>query len=677
MARTRFSISNFDQFKRSYESVAGDTRRQKALRQAFPEFYKQLTNEYKTAINNQIKKSTPKAPNKYTMPTSKVTSTVSKAKDIAKGVASKAKGYVGGAGRIASRYVAPIQGLTNIFSSNSDMADRGWGLGMVGTGIAAMANVPYAAPIAGSLLVGDMLKKNVAPSVGRAIGERIYGTGDEYTIDDSGFANAYEDKSGLLNLNLTPEQQAKVADYNKAIMNRNINEANRVLEEGTNEVNTPFGSNTEQVNQMNNDVYGGTYTVPTPPTRGLDFSPQNSQNGQEGGLNLIQDNLYQTPNQPSLNSIVEPVNYSNEYLASQNNLINQLYQNANQGVRNNMAEFNPYELRPYAQIDNTQMAPVPTQQQGIDYGALLNNFNKAMEADKKQNQMNAFVNAMGVFGTPSKKAPVYYVGANGRLNAIELDQPNQVAALPTDTQANYDKLMGQLKIQNAQQDAMLAQQKQAAANLKAQQEYIANQNMMNALGRQFNVDPAMFANPDIAKAALQYVFNPNIQAQANIQETIGKAPTEATLKAAEQRGATAGKLDEIELGKQYDIMIANINNEANMRQAQLEQMGMDRRTAATLANQAAVNQFTQLMENIRNNAQMSNALQLQTMRGQNAKDVANIYVTRGGYDEQAQMAKDWNTAMQMGMPIPQAIKYMQVRYPNFSLSQAEQREMNR
>ena len=669
----KISVKNLDDFIKTFKNARPIVKQ--TLKAAFPEYYEQMNNAYKkaTQVTKTLRDNLPI--NKPEV--AKETSKIAKAKDIAKGVASKAKGYVGKTGGIVSRYVAPIQGLTNIFSSNSDMADRGWGLGMVGTGIAAMANVPYAAPIAGSLVVGDMLKKNVAPSVGRAIGERIYGTGDEYNIDNSGFANAYEDKSGLLNLNLTPEQQAKVADYNKAIMNRDINKANKVLEEGTNEVNTPFGAGTEQVNQMNNDIYGGRYTVPTPPTRGLDFYSQNSQDGQEGGLNLIQDNLYQTTNKPSLNSIVEPVNYSNEYLASQNNLINQLYQNANQGVKNNMAEFNPYELRPYAQINNTQIAPTPTQQQGIDYGALLNNFNKAMDADRRQNQTNALVNAIGSLGSPSKKAPVYYVGANGKLNAIELDQPNQVAALPTDTQANYDKLIGQLRIQNAQRDAMLAQQKQAAADLKAQQEYIANQNMMNALGRQFNVDPAMFGNPDIAKAALQYVFNPNIQAQANIQETIGKAPTEATLKAAEQRGATAGKLDEIELGKRYDAMIANIDNEAKLRQTQLEQMGMDRRTAATLANQAAISQFTQLMENTRNNAQLGNALQLQTMRGQNAKDVANIYATRGGYDEQAQMAKDWNTAMQMGMPIPQAIKYMQVRYPNFGLSQAEQKEMNR
>ena len=125
------------------------------------------------------------------------------------------------------------------------------------------------------------------------------------------------------------------------------------------------------------------------------FYSQNSQNGQEGGLNEIQDNLYLEQYKPSLKPIVEPVNYSNEYLASQNNLINQLYQNANQGVQQQMSMNNPYDLgdiRPYAQIDNQQLAPVPTQQQGLDYGALINQFNAAMDADRKQNQINSLVN---------------------------------------------------------------------------------------------------------------------------------------------------------------------------------------------------------------------------------------------------------------------------------------------
>lgn len=344
-----------------------------------------------------------------------------------------------------------------------------------------------------------------------------------------------------------------------------------------------------------------------------------------------------------------------------------------------MSMNNPYDLgglRPYAQIDN-QQAPVPNQQ-GLDYGAMLNQFNQAMAADQRQNQVNQMINAFGALGSPSRKAPIYYVGAQGDLRAIELDQPSQVQPLPTNVSSNTDKFLGQLKIQQAQQADMLARQKQAAADLKAQQEYIANRNMMNALGRQFNVDPNIFANPEIAKSALQYVFNPEIQARANIQETIGKAPTQATLKAAEQRGETAGKLDEIQLGKQFDAMIANINNNAKLEEQAMIQGGMDGRKAAELANQRAISQYIQLMDNLKTNAELNNALQLQSMRGQNALDVAGIYANRQGGSQQLPVGQQiYLEAVKSGTPVPQAIKYAQVVDPTFGATQAELNELNR
>ena len=68
------------------------------------------------------------------------------------------------------------------------------------------------------------------------------------------------------------------------------------------------------------------------------------------------------------------------------------------------------------------------------------------------------------------------------------------------------------------------------------------------------------------------------------------------------------------------------------------------------------------------------------MKGQNAVNVANIYANRQGnsvYSEQEAMDKDWNTLIGAGTPIPQAIKYMQVKYPNFGATQAEINELNR
>lgn len=686
MVNVRFS--NYEQFLNFFRSAPRNI--QNILYKAYPEFATRMTNDYmnatkkisqtadkvKDTITQGISGSTPK---QIGMVEDTIKATGKAAEKAAKsaGVLGKVGGKLGavarGGARLATRVAAPIQGAINVFNPNSDTTDKLAGGGMIATGIGTLAGVPFAAPVAGGLLLGDLLKKDVAPAVGNKIAEKLYGAEEDYVPYQQG------DLIDYTNLRLTPDEQAKINAYNKSIITRTKQDLDEGIAANKAEQKAwdDMINNNPEVNQFNNDYFGGSY--PQFPASNFGITSQNSQNAQEGGLNNFQDNLYLEQYKPSLKPIVEPVNYSNEYLASQNNLINQLYQNANQGERQQMSMNNPYDLgglRPYAQIDN-QQAPVPNQQ-GLDYGAMLNQFNQAMAADQRQNQVNQMINAFGALGSPSRKAPIYYVGAQGDLRAIELDQPSQVQPLPTNVSSNTDKFLGQLKIQQAQQADMLARQKQAAADLKAQQEYIANQNMMNALGQHLNVDPNMFANPDIAKAALQYVFNPDIQSRANVQETIGKAPTQAMLKAAEQRGETAGKLDEIQLGKQFDAMIANINNNAKLEEQAMIQGGMDRRTAAQLANQSAINQYTQLMNNLRTNAELNNALQLQSMRGQNALNVAGIYANRQGGSQQLPVGQQiYLEAVKSGTPVPQAIKYAQVVDPTFGATQAELNELNR
>lgn len=692
MARQRFSISNFDQFKRSYESIAGNASRQNALRQAFPEYYNQLMNEYKNNILTTkkvgIDKVKPEVPKSNVKPTvvkdvAKAASTANKATGIGSKALSLGGKAIKGFGALASR-IAPIQGGINLFSEDSDITDRVAGAGMIGTGLAATAGAGAAAamaPWATALVVGDVLKKNVARPVGEKIGQAIYGKEPDVSNIYSGLADV--DMLDPMMATLTPEQEQKVRAYNKGVIDRTLAEADASLAKGNEEIkawDNMINGNQDTVNQIENDVRGGSYPVSQSE---YGVYPQNSQNAQEGGLNINQDNLYLNQYQPSLKPIVDPVNYSNEYLASQNNLISQLYQNANQGEQQQMSMNNPYDLgglRPYAQIDNQQLAPVPSQQQGLDYGAILNQFNDAMKADQRQNQINQMVNTFGVFGTPAKRAPIYFIDHKGKMQAIELDQPSEMAPLPTNTTSNYDKLMGQLKIQQAQQADTLARQKQAAADLKAQQEYIANQNMMNALGRHLNVDPNMFANPDIAKAALQYVFNPDIQSRANVQETIGKAPTQAMLKAAEQRGETAGKLDEIQLQSQYNAMLANINNNAKIEEQAMIQSGMDRRMAAQLATQRLIAQTSQLEQNYRAMLEDSRARDLAEYNRGTQFGVADRYTSARQGSEKPTLSlgeQVYLESVKSGTPIPQALKYAQVVDPNFGLSDAERAELNR
>lgn len=674
------SFGSYEQFRDFFGKAPRQV--QNILFKAYPEWARRLTEEYIATTKkisaskvgqeiakdiNKIKGATPKQIGMVKDAT-KATSTATKA--------ASTTGKLAKVGGLASR-IAPIQGAVNLFSKDSDIMDRIAGAGMIGTGLAATASAGAAAAMApwtAALVGGDLLKKTVARPVGEKIGQAIYGKEPDVSNIYSGLADV--DMPDPMMKSFTPEQEAKLRAYNKRVINDSIAQADASLARGQEEINAynnMINGNQDTVNQIENDMRGGSYPEPQ---SGYGFYPQNSQDAQEGGLNINQDILHSEPYKPSLKPIVEPVNYSNEYLASQNNLINQLYKNANQGEQQQMSMNNPYDLgglRPYAQIDN--------QPQGLDYGAIMSQFNDAMKADQRQNQINQMVNAFGVFGTPAKRAPIYFIDHKGRMQAIELDQPSEVIPLPTNTTSNYDKLMGQLKIQQAQQADILARQKQAAADLKAQQEYIANQNMMNALGQHLNVDPNMFANPDIAKAALQYVFNPDIQSRANVQETIGKAPTQAMLKAAEQRGETAGKLDEIQLQSQYNAMLANLNNNAKIEEQAMIQSGMDRRTAAQLATQRLIAQTSQLEQNYRAMLEDSRARDLAEYNRGTQWGVADRYTAaRGAGSDKPTLSlgeQVYLESVKSGTPIPQALKYAQVVDPNFGLSDAERAELNR
>lgn len=666
MVNVRFS--NYEQFLKFFRNAPRNI--QNILYKAYPDFAARMTNDYMNA-------------------TKKITETASKVKDtassVAQGISGSAPKQIGivketakagsklgtiarGGARLATRALAPIQGAINVFNPNSDTTDKLSGLGMIGAGIGAIAGAPAAAPIAGGLLIGDLLKKEVAAPVGDLIGRKLYGTGDEYKVYQAGdLIDPYN-----LDLNIDTAGRAKIDAYNKNIIaqqQQNLDQAiadNQAEQKAWDEM---IRRNPEAINQVNNDYFGGSY--PSDPTANYGITSQTPQNGQEGGLNINQDNLYLNQFKPSLNSIVEPVNYSNLYQQRANEIINQLDQNANQG-ENRMASNNPY-----IQFDAGQFAQ-PTQQQMIDYNAMLNNFNQAMDRDARQNQVNALVNSLGALGTPDRKAPIYYVGANGDLRAIELDQPSQVQPLPTNISSNTDKFLGQLKIQQAQQAAQLAQQKQQQDILKQQREYIDMVNAANALGEATGYDPRVFMNTDYGKAVIEQMIHPEAQATANIRETVGKAPTQARLKQAEQLQAGANKQDEIALEQQYKAMIANIDNNARLMQTQMEQAGMDRRTAATLANQAAINQYTQMMESFRTFGGYQSPREMKETQQQNQVDIANIYANRSSGSQQLPIGQQvYIEAVKSGMPVPQAIKYAQVVDPNFGATEAELNELNR
>ena len=596
--------------------------------------------------------------------------------------------------------LAAAQGLINMNDPNATTTDKVRGATMFGTGMLGLASAsPWLLGTAGALAIGDALAEPIGNAIGGAIARKKYGKEEEWFNPETGILDITTDLKGN---RLSPEDVAKIQAYNDKRYQEIAKQYGQAM--------VPFGATSEQapVSEQSGEIPNSySNQIPSSPVTqsGIGFVPQNVQNAQQGGLNNYQDMLQPKPIQPVLNSIVEPVNYSNEYLMKANSL-SQSLQPQPQG-QEQMINNDPYnigDIRGYADVINNQMAPIPNQPQNIredvlpeylqvmknirgkqgelNYGDILNQYNEAAKADARRNALNQMVNTFGAFGTPSNKAPISYVSAKGDLNKIELDQPNKVQPLPTNTSSNVDALAGQLDIKQAQYKDMLAQQKAQQDLIKAQLEREDTVQQAIALAERFGGNPYMYMNKDIVNAFLKEIVNPNIQAQANITEAIGKAPTQDTLKAAEQYRDIAGKLDEAQAKGQWDTVVANINNQATLIKTQLEQNNMNEREAAALANQWAIAQLGQYQQNYRALMEDTTKRDLAVYGRGTQKEVANIYAkSREGSNKQPQTLEELKNqvfleGVKSGTAIPQLLKYMEaLESLNGGLTSAEEREL--
>ena len=686
MVDVRFG--NYEQFLRFFANAPRNV--QQILYKAYPDFAARMTNDYMNATK-KVTQATTKAKGKVSEAikaiaqkptnTSKPNPNLNDAFDTlygkTKDVGNKAKNVkipklsipkgisnlVKGAGRLTTA-IAPAQGLVDMNTNKPGTLENARGATMFGSGALGLASGnPYLLALAGGLALGG----GVAEPLGNAIGDWIYKPKDVVYNPDFTLLDTTQNLKGQP---YTPEELQKVLAFNDA--------QNAKIAQQYGQAMVPFGANTQpQEAQEQSGNIPSNYSQPIP-QGGIPVNtgviPQSFQNAQEGGVNRYQDILLGNQIQPTLNPIVEPVNYSNLYQQRANQVINELG-----GIQPQTGEQQMVDINPYNQIRGYDMqAPIP---QALDYQQILDQYKAAMDADARQNQVNQMINAFGAFGEPSKKAPIYYVGANGDLRAIELDQPNTMAPLPTNTTSNADKFAGQLAIQQAQQEQAAAQYKQYQDLLAAQQQRIDMENQANALAQRFGGDPAMYMNKDVINTLLKETINPNIQAQANIAETIGKAPTQAKLKQAEQLQAGANKLDEVALNQQYSAMIANINNNAKLLQTQLEQQNMNSREAAALATQWALGQMGQVQQNYRAMIEDARARDLAVYGRGTQESVANIYANARTAGKETNL--DDNKIKMLvalygaGYSRPEVLKAMQDVYPGFGSTPEEQIELNR
>lgn len=322
------------------------------------------------------------------------------------------------------------------------------------------------------------------------------------------------------------------------------------------------------------------------------FSRMGVQNAQEGGLNNIQDTDYLEQIKPFLKGqgmaneyqVDNPAKYYNKAvqigLQDLEDMVRQAggYGYQQQGEQTNMMQrdYNPYmlgqnnidpytTLRPYAQ-QVQQQAPIPQGQVGQpqniradvldDYlkviqgltdqrnqfnNQMVQDFQQAQRADLRQNQVNEMVNAFGALGN-SSRAPIAYVGADGSLRTVQLDQPGQATPLPTNTSSNMDAFKTNYALQAKNQ-----------ADNKAMIDAYNKVTSAKAMGEVTGLPAEIFLEPDFYKTYAQYIQNPEIAQQAQFQRESRMVPLNTQSDILKEQAKTAGALENTNLKGQYDL----------------------------------------------------------------------------------------------------------------------------
>lgn len=238
---------------------------------------------------------------------------------------------------------------------------------------------------------------------------------------------------------------------------------------------------------------------------------------QEGLLSNVPIEDIQQSNQPALKSTTTSSLLTPNMIRGANQVELTELEDLTRGNNNTMVNSNDNILAPvpgqdtaqdttdrqsglelYAQILGEQRAQQALQQQAIAdrYSNLINQYREAAELDRRQNQVNNLINALGNI-VPDNRAPIYYVGADGGLNAIEVDQPSRNRMqLPSDTTANVERFKNIMALQQAQAEAQKAAQPDTLNDIR-------DLMIAQSLGNQYGVDPVTFLNTDYGKVLMQ------------------------------------------------------------------------------------------------------------------------------------------------------------------------------
>lgn len=476
MVNVRFS--NFDDF---YNFLRQSPKQvQQLLLKAYPDYAKQMYDAYNKVFNTQKQIAQEIQPK---------LSAAKKATDTAKNIGktiSANKGLVKGLGNVGKKTL-PVLGavfeapnLLNKKSSPQSKALSGLAIGSLLTGH----------PIIGTtaLLANSLVKnadKNIYKNSEAAYNKwaNQYGTqSQQYDPNfiklseaelNAGYGNKADVNSLVDNMNTLGNLEQQVAKE-QALTNQAKQSYETAL---LNAQNTPVPNN-----QLfpNNNLIGNT-PININSNRGI-------QNAQEGQINTPNVTEYQKQIQQPLTGNVVPSNQISNNLTSKElrlGAMNNLMDLQEMNNMNNQNNYNPEDykntLQSYVDLAQQQrQIELANREANLRlYNDLINQYQQAVNADRKQQMVNNVSNALGNL-TTGYNHPVQYVGFDGGLKTIGYNRPT-----------NQPFTGGVNNVENFRNMLALEQARGKAAALPVD---TFQKDLLNAMvaGEYYKTNPAMF-----------------------------------------------------------------------------------------------------------------------------------------------------------------------------------------
>lgn len=327
--------------------------------------------------------------------------------------------------------------------------------------------------------------------------ERLYGTPDL-----PNFTNLAPQLKPLTN-----EQERKWIDYQNAQMGQAINSAQQAIAANK----QAQAESDEYINRMNknianaDNILAGNINIPEPSIQKTNVPSPSSYSANPPVIDLSRGGSvpqqYGVPIRPKQNIPIEyqqalivnvdpsELVYRNRQAGGTNFL--RLQDEAGNQIMMNNNQPNNQGLQLYANILGEQRAQQQqlAEQRQAQYQELLDQYNQAVARDNRINAINSFANGLDRYLTGPDT--VYYVGANGNVNRIDMGDNRPKAQ--TNTKQNQEEFLNKYALQQQ------ALQQQTAVQGGVNPQDIKDLMVAQAMGERYNQDPVLFLDKDLAK----------------------------------------------------------------------------------------------------------------------------------------------------------------------------------